>query len=90
MFRVNNNTIPYVFHGRFMGMSHQYPTRFRQNNFAQCKIKLSQTKFAISSRGPRLWNNILTPVQKHCTSQNSFKKSVKETHFKLCNEFNYF
>ena len=90
MFRVNNNTIPYAFHERFMGISHQYPTRFRQNNFAQRKIKLSQTKFAISSRGPRLWNNILTPVQKQCTSQNSFKKSIKETHFKLCNEFNYF
>ena len=34
-------------------------------------------------------NNILTP-QKQCTSQNSFKKPVKETILKLCNKFDYF
>ena len=63
IFSVKNNTIPYVFHERFTSINHQYPTRLSQNNFSQCKIKLSQTKFAISL-GPRLWNNILTPVQK--------------------------
>ena len=79
-----------MFHERFTDINHQYPTRFSQNNFAQRKIKLSRTKCAISSRGPRLWNNILTPMQKQCTSQNSFKKSVKEKLLKLCNEFDYF
>ena len=33
----------------------------------------------MSSRGPRLWGNILTPGQKKCTTQNNFRKSVKET-----------
>ena len=63
IFSVKNNTIPYVFHERFTSINHQYPTRLSQNNFSQRKIRLSQTKFAISL-GPRLWNNILTPVQK--------------------------
>ena len=80
----------YWFHERFTNINHQYPTRFSQNNFSQRKIKLSLTKFATSSRGPRLWSNILTPVQKQCTSQNSFKKSIKETLVKLCREFDYF
>ena len=61
-----------------------------QNNFSQRKIKLSRAKLVISSRGPHLWGNILTPVQKQYTSQNNFRKSVKETLVKLCNGFDYF
>lgn len=49
-----------------------------QSNFSQRKIKLSRTKL-VSSLGPRLWDNILTPGQKKCTTQNYFRKSVKET-----------
>ena len=65
MFRVKNNTIPQVFfHERFTYINRQYPTTFSQNNFALRKIKFLQTKFAISSCGPHLWNIILTPVQK--------------------------
>ena len=90
MFRVKNNTILYVFHQGFMDINHQYPTRFSQNNLAQRKIKLSRTKFTISSRGGRLWSNILTLVQKQCASQNSFKKSIKGKLLKLCNVFDYF
>ena len=86
MFRVKNNTIPFVFHEKFTDINHQYLTTFSQKNFAQHKTKLARTK----SHGPRLWNNILTPVQKQCISQNSFKKSIKETFLKLCNEFDYF
>ena len=65
--RVKSNAIPYVFHGRFTHSNYQYPTRFSQNNFAQRKIKFSQTKSAIPSRGPCIWNNILTSFQKQCT-----------------------
>ena len=41
MFRIKNNTIPYVFHERFADINQQYPARFIQNNFSQRKIKLS-------------------------------------------------
>ena len=47
MFRVRNNTIPYVFHERFTDINYQYPTRFSPSNLSQRKIELSQTKFAI-------------------------------------------
>ena len=60
IFRVKNNTIPYVFHERFTDINHQYPDMFSQNNFATSEIKLSRTEFAMSLRQPRLWNNILT------------------------------
>ena len=51
-----------MLHERFTDINHQYPTRFSQNNFARRKMKLSRTKFAISSRGPRLWNNVRVRV----------------------------
>ena len=34
--------------------------------------------------------NILTPIKKQYTSQNNFKKSIKETLLKVGKEFNYF
>ena len=95
MFRVKNSTIPYVFYERFTDINHHYQSRFHQKNFAQRKIKLPRAKCARLSRAPSLkqytysQNNILTP-QKQCTSQNSFKKPVKETILKLCNKFDYF
>ena len=88
--RIKNNTMPYAFYERFTNINHQYPNRFCQNNFVQNKLKFPRTKFAISSCGSRLWNNILTALQNQCTSQNSFEESIKETLLKVCNEFDYF
>lgn len=70
---------------------HAFHERFKERKkFAQRKIELLWIKIAISSHRPRLWNHILTPTQKQCTSQNSLKKSSKQTLLKLCNEFDYF
>ena len=68
----------YWFHERFTNINHQHPTRFSQNNFSQRKIKLSLTKFATSSRGPRLWSNILTLVQKQCTHKIVLGNQLKK------------
>ena len=43
------------------------------------QLGLVKTIQTMPSRGPCLWNNILTPIQKQCTSQSSFKKPIKET-----------
>ena len=56
MFRVKNNTIPKAFRTKFQIVQHNYVTRHSENNFEKPKITLKSTKFAISSRGPRLWN----------------------------------
>ena len=84
MFQVKKNIISYVYHVQFTGIINQDPTSFGQNNSAQRKIKLPQTKFAKSSCEPHLWNNTLTLVQKKCTTRNSLKKSIKETLLKPC------
>ena len=59
MFCVKNNTIPSTFQNKFQIVGHQYPTRFSENNFVEPRVGLKLTKFAISSRGPRLWNKVL-------------------------------
>ena len=56
MFRVKNNTIPEAFRTKFQIVQHNYATRHSKNNFEKPKITLKATKFAIPSRGPRLWN----------------------------------
>ena len=59
MHRIKTNTVTIVFHNNFNEINHSYPTRFSNNCFVEEKIFLTQTKFAVSSRGPKLWNNLL-------------------------------
>ena len=54
IFRVKSNTIPEAFWTKFQIAQHNYVTRHSKNNFEEPKITLKATKFAISSRGPRL------------------------------------
>ena len=54
MFRVKSNTIPEAFRTKFQVVQHNYATRHSENNLEKPKITLKSTKFAISSRGPRL------------------------------------
>ena len=58
MFRVKNNTKPEAFENKFEIVHHHYPTRHSENNFIEPKIYFKATKFAISLRGPRLWNSL--------------------------------
>ena len=81
MLRVKNNTIPEAFRTKFQIVQHNYATRHSENNFEEPKITLKTTKFAISSRGPRLWN-------KHT---DTFVKTISSAlDFKLRNVTNYF
>ena len=90
MFRVKNNTIPIVFNKKFKIIDHIYPTRNSQNNFVLSKIKYKQTKNAISTRGPSLWNNLLNENLKTLTSEELFKGKVKDLLLSLENEVQYF
>ena len=56
MFKVKNNTIPEAFRTKFQIVQHNCATRHSKNNFEEPKTIFKATKFAISSRGPRLWN----------------------------------
>ena len=59
------------------GVHHQYSTRFSKNSFVENELVYSQTKYSVSSRGPRLWNKLLDQQQKSLERGTCFKKSTK-------------
>ena len=54
MFRVLNQTIPKNFQTKFQYIEHKYETRQSKYNFVIPKRNARITRFAISSRGPRI------------------------------------
>ena len=54
VFKIKANTAPCIFQNQFTEIQHQYSTRFSKNSFAESQLVYSQTKFSVSSRGPRL------------------------------------
>ena len=83
MLRVKNNTIPEAFWTKFEIVQHNYATRHSENNFEEPKITLKTTKFAISSRGPRLWNKHTDKFVKTITSALDFKLRNVTNYFYL-------
>ena len=67
---------------------------FNSNNsktsFVKSQLVYSQTKYSVSSRGPRLWNKLLDQQQKSLDRETSFKKSIKLTLLSLENELRFF
>ena len=85
MFRVKNNIIPEAFRTKFQIVQHNYATRHSENNFEERKITFKVTKFAISSRGPLLWNKHTDRFLRTITSALLFKAKIKEYLVKLRN-----
>ena len=75
MFRVKNNNRPETFRTRFQIVQRD---KYSENNFEEPKITLKATKFAIFSRGPRLWNKHIDRFLKTTTSALVFKAKLKE------------
>ena len=90
MFRVHNENIPISFLNKFHYIEHRYPTRHSENNFVIPKTNLRITNYAISSRGPRIWNGLTDYQTKSFTFHPLFKKKIKENLLKLPNELDYF
>ena len=78
MFRVKSNKIPQAFENKFKMINHKHSTRHSENNFIEPKIYFKSTKFAISSRGPRLWNRFTDHKAKTITSAPLFKAKLKD------------
>ena len=53
-----------VFDNTFTEIHHGYPARFSRSNFIQRKTITKTNSFAISSRGPKIWNNYLHEFEK--------------------------
>ena len=63
MFKIKRHFAPAAFRNDFREIYHRYPTGFSQSNFVEGNILSNQTKFAVSSRGLRLWNRLLNQEQ---------------------------
>ena len=57
---------------------HVYPTNFSLINFSVPRTFLKTTRFAISARGPLLWNNCLSKEEKEIDNFLLFKKGLKK------------
>ena len=90
MFRVHNETIPESFQTNFQYIEHKYETRQSKNNFIIPKRNTQITRFAISSRGPRIWNSLTNNPTKTIDFYPLFKSTIKENLLKLKTETNYF
>ena len=60
MQKVRDRTIPRVLFSTFKEIEHKYLTRFSKFSFKQPPALLNYGNFSIFSRGPLLWNNILS------------------------------
>ena len=76
---------PRVFLAKFREVDHQYPTRFSKNSFCYKRSACKTTSFAITIRGPTIWNSFLSPHEKSIPNLSSF---LKQTEFKLLNSNN--
>ena len=73
---------PRIFLPIFREVDHLYPTRFSQNSFYYKRSACKTISFAITLRGPTIWNNFLSQHEKSIPHLLSFLKQIK---FKLLN-----
>ena len=78
VFKLQQNLVPNTFHQLFTKRINKYS--LRSDNYTEPRKKTKLTQFAISYRGPHLWNVILKDQVeiKKLTSPNSFKYKVKD------------
>ena len=77
MYQSKHNLNPRAFDNTFTEIHHGYPTMFSRSNFKQPKIITKTTSFAISCRGPRIWNNHLHKFEKKILSLPLFLQKLK-------------
>ena len=59
-------------------------------NFSVPKTVSKTTNFAISNRGPTLWNKLLSTTEKQIDSPSLFKATIKKLLLNSTNELVYF
>ena len=64
MYRLENSNIPAIFNDIVKKPEHKYPTKFSSLNYTLRKYSFTSSRFAISFRGPKLWNETLNKGEK--------------------------
>ena len=90
MFRVHNETIARSFQTKIQYTEHKYETKQSKDNFITPKRNTRIIRFAISSRGPGIWNSLTNNPTKTIDFYPLFKSTIRESLVKLKTETNYF
>ena len=90
MYKFKNKQTPKIFNDIIDTPVHQYPTKFSKANFSVKWFALGSTKYSISVRGPKTWNDLLTNEEKSIDSQALFLAKIKSLLFYTENEREYF
>ena len=90
MHKIKNKHVPHIFLKLFGVPCHAYPTNFSLINLSVPRTFLKTTWFAISPRGPILWNNCLSIKEKEIDNFLLFKQRAKEKIMKLSTAANFF
>ena len=77
MFWARTNSIPETLQNKFKIIEHNYSTKYSEYNFKEPNILFRVTKFAISSRGSRIWNKHTDKLLKTTNSLPLFKAKIK-------------
>ena len=90
MFRVHHKTITKWFQTKLQYIEHKYETRQSKDNLIIPKRNKRITRFAISPRGPRIWNSLTNNPAKTIDFYPLLKSTIKENLLKLETEKSYF
>ena len=85
-----SNQIPSVFSDFIKRRNHKYPTNLSQSNFYLKRYSLNSTKYYISIRGRKLWNDVINKEEKDIQSYSLFQMKIRSKLIKIENETDYF
>ena len=89
MHKLKKDNIPKIFTELIKKPKHKYSTRFSKNSYTTKSSSLSNIKYCISVRGPKLWNDFLQN-EKEIQSYSLFQKTVNSKLIETENQVIYF
>ena len=90
MHKFNNQETPRIFNDLIKKPVHKYPTNFLKLNFCLKNVSLNTTKYSVSFRGPKLWNEILHKEEKELESYSLFQNIIRSKLLMIENQTKYF
>ena len=90
MYKFKNQQTPKIFNDIIDTPIHQYPTKFSKANFSIKRFPLKSTKYSISVRGTKIWNEFWTNEENAIGAQALFLSKIKSPLYCTKNERGYF
>ena len=90
MYKYNSKQISRIFHDLIEKPVYQYPTQLSKTNFILKKFSMSTTKYSISYRRPKIWNDFFTNEEKQMQFHSVFLSKIKSKLRDAGNERKYF